>query len=636
MLFNIKIQIILCLLLLLPSALVARDMERLRKDFLDYRVISEKNFEETVLHLEWVNPVTRDSLVDYRNWLMANKQDFLSGENPYFNIIFYLELSRVTYANNNHRDACKYIDSTFRYFTPGKFPLAFLKINTAGAQVAKGKRNYTKSNQYLGNIVHSGLFKNDSSLLGNVYLQMAENYLNIRQYDKSLFQCSQAYPLLNHTKKSSGMIRLLFLMYENSHFTSSDVNKTTYLHKAADLAFMSGDSALTSDTYFYLGKAFYREGKYAEAIKNYIIARDFIPEKGSLHDIEIAVFQFMSSTYLPNSVEKACELSDYILQKSLEHNYVSLLSNAYLARAYCFAKQGIRDSAELYLDLSEKYCQLYGKLEVSPGFYFKMHEVSQEIQNYQRALKYLNKSLEESRRINRENNTAELNRTRALFDYEEQKTRIVELEVVNQLEREKNLRQQFMLSGICAILLTFAAFFIYARQKYLQIKLSHKNLVRKNIELDNLNQRLTEAENNMHPQRKKTVIKDEDLIYKKLKFLFEKETVFKEQDLSLQNLAERLNTNTTYLSYIINSRFNCSFRTLLNNYRIKEARRLLISEEYANFSIEGIAIDVGYPSRSTFYQVFRQVTGLTPTEYLENYRKMDKKKEKKSEDDESE
>jgi YesN/AraC family two-component response regulator len=160
--------------------------------------------------------------------------------------------------------------------------------------------------------------------------------------------------------------------------------------------------------------------------------------------------------------------------------------------------------------------------------------------------------------------------------------------------------------------------------------------VRKNLELDKLNQQLSEAEKIVPPQRKTAVIKHEELIYKNLKRLFEKEAVYKNQDLTLQNLAALLNTNTTYLSSIINNRCDCSFRTLLNNYRIKEARRLLTAEEYVNFSIEGIASEVGYPSRSTFYQVFRQVTGLTPSDYLENYHKMKTKKEKGPGDEEQE
>ncbi len=101
--------------------------------------------------------------------------------------------------------------------------------------------------------------------------------------------------------------------------------------------------------------------------------------------------------------------------------------------------------------------------------------------------------------------------------------------------------------------------------------------------------------------------------------MLEKEKIYKQSDISASKLARELNTNTSYLSIIINNRFDESLKTIINKYRINEARRLLTSPEYSKYSIEGIAEEVGYHSRSTFYQSFKQITGLTPTQYLENY-----------------
>lgn len=105
--------------------------------------------------------------------------------------------------------------------------------------------------------------------------------------------------------------------------------------------------------------------------------------------------------------------------------------------------------------------------------------------------------------------------------------------------------------------------------------------------------------------------------------MLEEDKIFRQNDINESKLAELLETNTTYLSTIINSRFNLPFKTLLNNYRIDEARELLVSDQYSNYSIEGIASEVGYQSRSAFYQVFKQHTGMTPVDYINAYRQMD-------------
>lgn len=54
---------------------------------------------------------------------------------------------------------------------------------------------------------------------------------------------------------------------------------------------------------------------------------------------------------------------------------------------------------------------------------------------------------------------------------------------------------------------------------------------------------------------------------------------------------------------------------MLSNYRVNEACRRLSSPDYANVTIQAIAADVGFKSRSNFIAVFRRQTGMTPNEY---------------------
>lgn len=102
--------------------------------------------------------------------------------------------------------------------------------------------------------------------------------------------------------------------------------------------------------------------------------------------------------------------------------------------------------------------------------------------------------------------------------------------------------------------------------------------------------------------------------------LLNEERIYKDAEISLVHLADKLETNTTYLSTIINKHFRMNFKSYINKYRIDEARLLLVSEKGAGYSIEGIALEVGFQSRSVFYQTFKQITGLTPTAYVKTYK----------------
>lgn len=94
---------------------------------------------------------------------------------------------------------------------------------------------------------------------------------------------------------------------------------------------------------------------------------------------------------------------------------------------------------------------------------------------------------------------------------------------------------------------------------------------------------------------------------------------FCKEDFSIARLAEMVGWKQNYVSQVINERLHKSFSQMLMEYRIKEACKRMDDAHLgitAHYSVEGIASSVGYKSRTTFAQVFKRVTGLTPSDYL--------------------
>jgi tetratricopeptide (TPR) repeat protein/AraC-like DNA-binding protein len=91
--------------------------------------------------------------------------------------------------------------------------------------------------------------------------------------------------------------------------------------------------------------------------------------------------------------------------------------------------------------------------------------------------------------------------------------------------------------------------------------------------------------------------------------------IFLNENLTLAETASLLDSNTTYLSRLINEHYKVNFSAFLNRYRIGEAKRMILDEKCNNLSIEGIAKSSGFRSKSTFNQVFKTLTGQTPTEF---------------------
>ena len=93
-------------------------------------------------------------------------------------------------------------------------------------------------------------------------------------------------------------------------------------------------------------------------------------------------------------------------------------------------------------------------------------------------------------------------------------------------------------------------------------------------------------------------------------------TQFTAPDFSLRTLASAVGSNTAYVSQVINRTTGRTFKEILVEKRIAEAcRRLADRDAYGNFTVEAIANEVGFKSRTSFAAVFRSVTGLTPTEF---------------------
>ena len=67
---------------------------------------------------------------------------------------------------------------------------------------------------------------------------------------------------------------------------------------------------------------------------------------------------------------------------------------------------------------------------------------------------------------------------------------------------------------------------------------------------------------------------------------------------------------------MINDTYGKSFKTYLNEFRIREAcRRLLDNENFGNFTIRAIHQELGFRTATSFVSAFRKVTGMTPSEY---------------------
>lgn len=98
---------------------------------------------------------------------------------------------------------------------------------------------------------------------------------------------------------------------------------------------------------------------------------------------------------------------------------------------------------------------------------------------------------------------------------------------------------------------------------------------------------------------------------------FEKGALYNNKGMSLSFLAGELNTNTKYLSYVINQHKCTDFKTYINRLRINYiVDKLINDEKYRQYKISILADECGFSSHSKFAAVFKAVTDYSPSAYI--------------------
>jgi len=117
----------------------------------------------------------------------------------------------------------------------------------------------------------------------------------------------------------------------------------------------------------------------------------------------------------------------------------------------------------------------------------------------------------------------------------------------------------------------------------------------------------TESENNEIQNQE---LKD---VEKKLKKYFSKEKPWLNPNLNIWDVAQEIGTNRSYISKVVNENIGCNFNKFVNNYRIKEAKKILLKKP--EIPITEISELSGFGSLNSFIRTFKESENCTPTKF---------------------
>jgi AraC-like DNA-binding protein len=107
-----------------------------------------------------------------------------------------------------------------------------------------------------------------------------------------------------------------------------------------------------------------------------------------------------------------------------------------------------------------------------------------------------------------------------------------------------------------------------------------------------------------------------DKLYNALIDLMKKEAPYRKNDLSIDDLARKLEIHANYLSQVINEREKKNFYDFVNYYRLAEFKKLASDPKNRHFTLLALAFECGFNSKSSFNRYFKKATGQTPSEFF--------------------
>jgi AraC-like DNA-binding protein len=376
-----------------------------------------------------------------------------------------------------------------------------------------------------------------------------------------------------------------------------------------------------------LGLIKIKERKFDEA-ENYFL--------NSLNRYSNSKMSYADSSGLPYIYRKLLEVS--LLQKKYDkaNEYYNIgkplteklkqtieLSGYYIGKAEILYQNGKYDSSLIYLKRAEELEKSYPDLKFKIDLYTNYSNVYGELGKYADANKYLLLLLNSTREAD-----SLFNRSRLMHTFAEHNYETAAKQRDNYL-RERNLYIAILILAAIS-LLVIIIFFIRLRNSY-------KILIGKNVQLalspniesfshisddeqNTFNDNELEKIDIPEIEKKRRDIDNEkiDEIIGKLEIMMTEDKVYLEPDLSLISLAQKLKTNRTYLLTAIQKKYDKNFLNFINDYRIKEAIKIISSDEVKNLNMAGIANKAGFNNRVTFTKIFKQATGVSPSFFINN------------------
>jgi len=108
---------------------------------------------------------------------------------------------------------------------------------------------------------------------------------------------------------------------------------------------------------------------------------------------------------------------------------------------------------------------------------------------------------------------------------------------------------------------------------------------------------------------------EEEELNKRLITYMENEKPYLDPNINLLQLADKIDAKRNQLSFVINNKHEMNFNEFVNSYRVEEVKKLMLDPANDSLKIISLAYDAGFNSKASFNRIFKNITGMTPSQF---------------------
>lgn len=283
-------------------------------------------------------------------------------------------------------------------------------------------------------------------------------------------------------------------------------------------------------------------------------------------------FNYLDSQNACSYTETYLNYADYLCDNHLWHEAAGILN----------------DAVNNDIPAGENYLYRY-------KLYFKLSDVYHALGDDARSLQYYkayHTCYDSIFKLEREYSLNEL-----MISYQTERHKRIIQEKETELIQSRHKNTIYGASAIVILIIAFTTGLLYIRKTRMY------RLIAKSY-----------YEGREHIAEPKKTDRQDSSLFDTIQKLMSEDKLYREKNISLEELASRLNTNRTYISETINNSTGMNFRSYINSLRIKEATAILSSKEN-DTPLKVLSEDLGFNDLSTFYRSFQKIVGMPPSRF---------------------